>query len=158
MEKRIKELENLLKEKDKIIQNLKNENKNLYSENNQLKFKYNNLIEKLNQTNSELKEQINKKEKIIKEYKLKLSQFPFEILHGEKIMSIIFISLDEKIISSFICKNTDIFNVLENKFYEKYSQYKGLENNFILNGRKIDKNKSLDENKIKNNDIITIVN
>ena len=159
MEKRIKELENLLKEKDNIIQNLKNENKNLYSENYQIKIKYNNLIEKLNQTNSELKEQINKKEKKIKEYELKISQFPFEILPGEKIMSIIFTSFDQNqiIISSFICKNTDIFNALENKLYEKHPEYKGLENNFFINGRKIDKNKSLDENKIKNNDIITIV-
>jgi len=50
------------------------------------------------------------------------------------------------------------FNSLENKFYEKYSEYKDLDNIFISNGRKIDKNKSLDENKIKNNDIITIFN
>ena len=70
----------------------------------------------------------------------------------------IFISSDQNIISSFICKNTDIFKFIENRFYEKYSEYKDLDNNFISNGRKIDKNKSLDENKIKNNDIITIFN
>ena len=104
--------------------------------------------------NSETKE----KEKIIKEYKLKISQFHFEFSPREKIMSIIFISSDENIITSFICKNTDIFKFIENKFYEKYLEYKGLDNIFILNGRKINKNKSLDENKIKNNDIITIFN
>ena len=153
MEKRIKELENLLKEKDNIIQNLKDEGKKLYSENNQLKIKYN----KLNQTNSELKEQINKKEKIIKENELKISQFPFEILPGEKIMSIIITSLDQNVLSSFICKNTDSFNTLEKKFYEKHLEYKFLDNIFTSNGRKIDKNKSLDENKIKDNDIIIIV-
>ena len=158
MEKRIKDLENLLNEKDNIIENLKNEGKKLYSENNQIKIKYNNLFNKLNLTNLELKEQINKKEKIIKEYELKISQFPFEILPGEKIMSIIFTSFDQNIISSFICKNTDIFNVLERKFYEKYSEYKGLDGFFVSNGRKIKKNKSLDENKIKHNDIITIAN
>ena len=87
-----------------------------------------------------------------------LSQFSFELSGREKIISIIFISFDQNIISSFICKNTDIFNSLENKFYEKYSEYKNLDNIFISNGRKIDKNKSLDENKIKNNDIITIFN
>ena len=73
-------------------------------------------------------------------------------------MSIIFISSDQNIISSFICKSTDIFNILENKFYEKYSEYKDLDNIFILNGRKINKNRSIDENKINNNDIITIFN
>ena len=108
--------------------------------------------------NIESKEQIRKKEKIIKEYELKISQFPFHFSPGEKIISIIFISSDHNIISSFICKNTDIFKVLENKFYEKYSEYKGLENKFFSNGREINKNKSLDENLIKNNDIIIISN
>jgi len=151
LKKRIKELEYLLKGKNNTINNLENKNK-------QLNFEYNNINEKLNKINLESREQIRKKEKIIKEYELKISQFPFEFSPGEKIMSIIFISSDQNIISSFICKNTDIFKFLENKFYENYSEYKGLDNIFIINGRKINKNKSLDENKIKNNDIITIFN
>jgi Mg2+ and Co2+ transporter CorA len=154
LEKRIKELENLLKDKDNIINNLENEKKEFLNKNKKLKIEYNNIKEKLNQMNLKSKEQ----EKLIKEYKLKISQFPFEFSPGEKIMSIIFISSDQNIISSLICKNTDIFNSIENKFYEKYLEYKGLDNIFILNGRKINKNKSLDENKIKNNDIITIFN
>ena len=158
MEKRIKELENLLKEKDNIIDNLKNEKKEFLNKNEQLKIEYNKINEKLNQMNSELREQVSKKEKIIKEYELKISQFPFVFSPGEKIMSIIFISSDQNIISSFICKNTDNFKTLEDKFYENYSEYKGLDNIFIINGRKINKNKSLDDNKIKNNDIITIFN
>ena len=83
----------------------------------------------------------------------------FRILYtsGEKIMTITFVSFDQNIISSFICKNTDIFNILENKFYEKYPEFKDLVNNFLSNGRNINKNKSLDENNIKNNDIITIL-
>jgi hypothetical protein len=140
--KRIKELEETLEKKDKIISNLKKE-KDLLNEILKEKF-------------SKLTEQISKNEKMIKEYELKISQFPFKFSPGEKIMSIIFISLDEDIISSFICKNTDTFDILENKFYEKYSEYKGLEKKFLSNGREINKKKSLDENKIKNNDIITI--
>ena len=158
LENRNKELENLLKEKDNIIDNLKNEKKELLNKNEQLKIEYNKIKEKLNKMNLESKEQIRKKEKIIKEYELKISQFPFDFSPGEKIISIIVISFDQNIISSFICKNTDIFKVLENKFYEKYSEYKDLDNIFISNGRNINKNKSLDENKIKNNDIITIYN
>ena len=140
--KRIKELEETLEKKDKIISKLKKE-KDLLNEILKEKF-------------SKLTEQISKNEKMIKEYELKISQFPFKFSPGEKIMSIIFISLDENIISSFICKNTDTFDVLENMFYEKYSEYKGLENKFFLNGKEINRNKSLDENKIKNNDIIII--
>jgi len=151
LENRNKELENLLKKKDNIIDNLENKNK-------QLNIEYNKLNEKLNKMISESREQIRKKEKIIKEYELKISQFPFEFSPGEKIISIIFISFDQNIISSFLCKNTDIFKVLENKFYERYSEYKDLDNIFISNGRNINRNKSLDENKIKNNDIITIYN
>jgi len=151
LEKRIKELENLLEEKDNIIYNLENKNK-------QLNIEYNKINEKLNKMSSKSKEQIRKKEKIIKEYELKISQFPFDFSPGEKIMTIIFISSDENIIFSLICKNTDIFKFIENKFYEKYSEYKGLDNIFISNGRKINKDKSLYENKIKNNDIITFFN
>ena len=158
MRERIKELEQLLKEKENAIQNLGNEIKEFFYKNKQLEIEYNKINEKLNRMNSELKEQLMKKETIIKEYKLKISQFPFEFSSGEKIMSIIFMSFDKNIICSFICKNTDIFNILENKFYEKYSKYKGFDNIFYSNGRKIDKYKSLDENKIKNNDIITIFN
>ena len=158
MEKRIKDLENILNDKDNIINNLENEKKQFLNKNKKLNIEYNKIKEKLNQMDSESKEQINKREKLIKEYELKISKFPFEFSPGEKIMSIIFISFDQNIISSFICKNTDNFKLLENKFYEKHSEYKDLDNIFILNGRKINKNKSLDENKIKNNDIITILN
>jgi len=158
LENRIKELENSLKNKDNIIDNLKNEKKELSNKNKQINIEYNKIKEKLNKMDLESKEQISKKEKIIKEYELKISQFPFEFSPGEKIISIIFISFDQNIISSFLCKNTDIFKALENKFYEKYSEYKDLDNIFISNGRNINRNKSLDENKIKNNDIITIYN
>jgi len=147
-----------LKEKDIIINDLKNENKKLSIKNNQLNIDKNNINEKLNKIMLISNEEINKREKIIKQYELKISQFSFEFSPGEKLISIIFTSSDQNIISSFICKNIDIFKFIENKFYEKYSEYKGLDNNFISNGRKIDKNKSLDENKIKNSDIITIFN
>ena len=158
MEKRIKKLEESLEEKDNIIKNLKKERKELLNRNDELQIEYNDIKEKLNKNISKTKEQISKKEKIIKEYELTISQFPFEFSPGEKIMTIIFISSDHNIISSFICKNTDIFNFIENKFYEKYPEYEGLDNIFFSNGRKIYKYKSLDKNKIKNNDIITIFN
>ena len=158
LENRIKELEESMKEKDIMINNLKNEIQKLSLKNNQLNIENNNISEKLNKIMLESNEQINKKEKLIKQYELKISKFSFEFSPGENAISIILISSDQNIISSFICKNTDNFNFIENKFYEKYSEYEGLDNNFILNGRKIDKNKSLYENKIKNNDIITIFN
>ena len=151
-------MEELLKKKDIIINDLKNENGKLSIKNNQLNIENNNINNELDKIMLESNEQINEKEKIIQQYELKISQFPFEFLPGEKIISIIFTSSDQNIISSFICKNTDIFKFIETKFYEKYIEYKDLDNNFFSNGKKIDKNKSLDENKINNNDIITIFN
>ena len=159
MKKHIKELE------EKNINNLKNENWELLEKINQLEISSKNKIkefnEKLNQQSlkiSELYENIKEKDKIIKEYELKMSNFPFEISSGEKIISIVFISFDENIVFPILCKNTDIFSFVENKFYEKYSEYKNLDNYFLLNGKRINENISLDENKIKNNDIITIFN
>ena len=71
-------------------------------------------------------------------------------------MSIIFTSIDEKIHCSFICKNTDIFSTVETKLYKIYHEYSENENFFTVNGKKINKNKDLDYNKIKDNDIIIL--
>ena len=97
-------------------------------------------------------EEIKLKENKIKEIK---STIPIEIKLNEKIISVIFNSFDENIYYSIICKNTDNFKEIEKKFYEKYPEYKNAKNQFILNGKEINKNKNLDENKIKNSDIIT---
>ena len=74
----------------------------------------------------------------------------------EELMTINFVSIDEKIHCSFICKITDIFNQVENLLYMKYPEYKEFDNNFIANGHKVNKNKKLKENNIRNNDIIIL--
>ena len=50
--------------------------------------------------------------------KLKL-RYPFELLDGEKMISITFISFDELIQYSIICKNTHVFREIKNMFYDK---------------------------------------
>ena len=57
---------------------------------------------KINSDNEilELVKELREKEKEIKSLK---SAFPFEIKQGEKLMSVIFISTDQKIHHSFIC-------------------------------------------------------
>ena len=54
------------------------------------------------------------------------------------------------------CKNTDTFVRLEEKLYEDYPEYKDKDTYFIKNGNKIKRFKSLDENKIKNNDVLIL--
>ena len=97
------------------------------------------------------------KDKEINELKLKISYYPFEINKGEKLMSIIFISNDQQIHHSIICKNTDIFINVEKSLYDELPEYKETDNFFMVNGMKVNKFKSMDENKIKNNSIITLV-
>ena len=47
-----------------------------------------------------------------------------------------------------------MFNIIETKIYECYPMYKEKDNYFTLNGNKINKYKTLEENKIKDNHII----
>ena len=83
-------------------------------------------------------------------------RYPFELKEGERLMSIIFMSEDQKIHTSFFCKNTDKFYKLEFILYDKYPLYSEDENYFLANGQKVNKHKSLEFNNIKDGDIITL--
>ena len=96
------------------------------------------------------------KDKEISNLKLKLSRYPFELNEGEKLMTLIFTSIDQKINYSIICKNTDRFNLIENKLYDIYPEYSETENFFIVHGKKINKSKTIEDNQIGNNDIIIL--
>ena len=144
----------ILKEKEKELNEQKNLNKIL---NQKIKDLQNNSMTSDNKENLyQLMEEIREKDKEIKELK---SNLPFEISKGEKLMSVIFISFDQKIHYSVICKNTDKFNRLENVLYniEEYKEYLNSENYFLLKGNKINKYLTLEENGIKNSDIITLI-
>ena len=135
--KKISELENNLNEeknKNSIIKESNNNNDNLSK-----------IIK--------LMEEIKEKDKEIKEIK---SRYPFELKEGEKLMSIIFISVDHNIHYSIICKTTDIFNYMENKLYDKYPKYRELNSFFLCGSNLINKYKSIEENKIKDCDIIIL--
>mgnify|MGYP003571386109 CR=1 FL=1 len=84
------------------------------------------------------------------------SLIPLKLNPGENLMTVIFISDDQKVHYSFICKNTDKFNDLESKLYKIYPEYSKTNNYFLSNGKTIIKSKDLDFNKIKNSDIITL--
>jgi len=127
---KIKELENQLKEVNEILKDRVN--------------KANSIIAKNQKTIDELKE--------------KLSRFPFELLKGEKLMSIIVESSDKKLQRAIVCKNTELFCDLEKKIYQENDKYIDVGNIFTLNGKKIDEMKSLDDNNIKDNDIIILNN
>jgi seryl-tRNA synthetase len=92
----------------------------------------------------------------IEDLKEKLSRYPFELKKDEKMISVIFTSDDQKIHFSVICKNTEKFNRLEEKLYNDYPEYSETNNYFVVNGNRIQKFKTLDENNIRNSDIIIL--
>ena len=140
LEEKVKQLEKIIAVNQKInIEELEKLRKQI------------NLKEELN---IELVKTLKEKDIIIMNLK---SNASFNILpHNEKTISIIISSKDENIIFPIICKSTDNFKLVENIFYEKHPEYKNNNNTFIVNGRKINESKSLEENWIHNNSIIKI--
>ena len=93
------------------------------------------------------------KEKEIKELKNKIEN---NSNNFDNLMTVIFYSTDQKIHYSLICKKTDIFSVIEKKLYEAYPECHDSEYFYMVNGQRIKRFKTLEENKIKNSQVITL--
>ena len=143
LEQKIKELEFSIKEKDIIINEEKIKNENLNKKIKELENISNNNLERSNA--------------IELENKIQLFRKYCNFSEGEKLISIKFISNEQDIDYSIITSNTEKFNNLENMVYEKYPKYMETDNYFLVGGNRIDKNKTLEENIIKNNAVITLV-
>ena len=78
------------------------------------------------------------------------------MLPEEELITIKFISVDQSINFNTFAKKTDNFRKLESSFYENYPKYKDTENYFFVNGRKVNRHRTLDENKINDNEILTL--
>ena len=127
LKNQIKKLKLIIKKKDNEIKELKNiPNKNNYI----------NRIKEL--------------EKEIEKYK------NYCLLPGEELITIKFISIDQAINFNTFAKKTDNFTKLESSLYENYPKYKDTENYFLVNGKKVNRYRTLDENKINDNDILTL--
>ena len=57
---------------------------------------------------------------------------------------------------NIICKSTDLFIILEEKLYQEFPQFKEYETFFEVKGRRIKRFKTIAENNIRRNDLITI--
>ena len=135
LEKHIKELEIKLIEKDKLITDLNKRIKELENISNN-KINTNNIIELENE--------------------IKLFRTYYNLADNEKLISIKFISVNQDIDFTVIAKNTDVFSKIEKMLYDKYPKYLESENYFLVSGIKINKQKTLEQNKIKNNDILAL--
>jgi len=75
---------------------------------------------------------------------------------GDELMTVIFISCEKKVHYSLICKKTDKFKDIEERLYKIYPDYSKTNNYFLVNGNRINKSKTLEENRIKNSNIIIL--
>ena len=79
-------------------------------------------------------------------------------LPGEKIMTLIFNSQGIQYICNYglACKNTNLFVRLEEILNNNFPELKKHDTYFMVNTRRIKRFLTLEENKIKNNDMINI--
>ena len=109
-----------------------------------------------NNSNDKLINLLSKKEEQINELKEKIKRYPFILEKNERLMAIIFYSVDQKVHYPMICKNTDTIHKLEEKLYEEYPNLSERENYFLCKGGLINKFQSFEKMKIKNGDIIIL--
>ena len=96
-------------------------------------------------------------EKTIKENKIKDSDniiINFIDIEENDDINVKIKSTDQNFELSIKCKKSDKFKVLEKKLYEKYPNLKKKMHYYLCNGNSIDIEKTIEENKIKDNAII----
>ena len=160
LNKKIKELknENILYLKE--INRLKETNIKLENELKELKMGNNNQINSKNLNNEKDEALVSLVKKLeIKDNEIKnlKSNKSLNLQPGEELLPIIFVSADQKIHYAFICKNTDKFSVIESKLYDIYPDYLESDNYFCVHGNKINRFKTIEQNKIKYSDIIMVI-
>ena len=160
------EIEKLKRE----LETEKKKNKQLQDTINQLKQNYNIEIEKykkdinkLVEKNKELEKLLEEKNKEINDYIFKLSNSNnneqlISFKPGDKIIAVLFMTQGNQDIYNYTmaCKSSDLFVRLEERLYHDYPKYRNFETFFMVNARRIFRFKSLEENQIKNNDIISL--
>ena len=161
-DKKINELE------AKIVA-LENKNIELTKENGILKEKVNKLtfeLSKIKNSEKNLKINQNDDKDLYKKYIIlnekceelnkQLNRYPIKLKENEKLISVIFTSVDQNIHYSIVCKNTNTINNLEAELYSKFPEYSETENYFLCKGARISKFKPFDHYHIDNGDIIIL--
>ena len=152
-----KNLKNKIKDLENIIIKLKDENKiinNKLNDYNTLKNKIKNLENEINNKNKEIENYIFQI-KNINDNKNEITSF---IPGKEKIIAVLFMSQGNNDIFNYTraCKNTDLFVTLEERLYNDFPKYKNYQTYFKVDVRTILRFKTIEENGIKNNDIISV--
>ena len=129
------------------------------------------LIDHIQELNKEINNLKNELE-IVKKNNIDLSRLLFNIKQlnaknennrngiiykeGDKIISVGFLSIDQKIHYNRAYRDSEILAKVEEDLYNEYPELKDRDTYLLLNGNKIKRFKSLKENNIKNGDIILV--
>ena len=120
------------------------------------------IVNRKNRKIESLENQIKNKNSELQKYKESKDNQDEDIFNsikpGEKILAINFVSMGSNDINNYnqICKNTELFVRVEERLYKDFPQFKNYETYFEVNGKRIKRFKTLNENKIKKNDVICI--
>ena len=141
---------------------MKNKIEILKQENKNIKQNLNDKINKLNDTIKNLEKELNNKNIELQNYILQNKDLHENMItsmkKGEKIISVLFMSMGNQDIMNYSmpCKNTDLFIKLEENLYKDFPKYKNYETYFEVNGKRIKRFKTVEQNKIKGNSIINM--
>ena len=73
------------------------------------------------------------------------------------VMCVNFISGDQQIHYAITCLRSNTFAEVEEKLYQKFPVYRNTNNNFIANGKKVLRFKTIEENNIGNGKPVTLI-
>ena len=73
-------------------------------------------------------------------------------------MAVLFVSQGNQDITNYTmpCKSSDLFVRLEERLYQEFPKYRNYETFFMVNATRIFRFKTLEENGIKNSDVISL--
>ena len=157
----------MLEDENKILKDennaLKNKITKLIKDNDSIIKKYENDMNKLVEKNKELEKLVNEQKQEIDDYIFKLNYLSennnaISFKPEDKVISVLFMTQGNQDIINYSmpCKTTDLFVRLEERLYQDFPKYRNVETFFMVNANRILRFKTLEENKIKSNDIISL--
>ena len=139
---------------------MENQRINIKSLKKEIKIKNNiisNLQKLINQKEEEIKNLNKSLNNINNHYNMKSSYQNELMLNSNKDIKLKFVSTDSKVQTFIPCSLNDLFAAVENQLYEKYPEFREVNNTFLSLGKCILKFKTIKENGIKNGDNILLV-
>ena len=123
-------------------------------------------IETDNNTKNDLRKQLNDERNKIKKLENKIETDNNTINKLEKeiksqngsMISVLFVTQGNQDIFNYsmACRTLDLFSSLEERLYQDFPNYRNINKIFMVHANRIFRDKTLEENNIKNNDIISI--